>query len=288
MRFEEKLTSNLTLDEEHRNWVHKALSDAGTLFTAEMLATLVTDIEASMTTYKQDLIPPPSLSQNRAVVRTLLKMIEQLDPPIGHIRRFIQNLHPDLLAELDDRATRLAVRVINRELPSGGVKAWSQTAPREELLSFLEAIIVQGGVKVLGRQRAGTKRSGMKMQPIILGSAEGACSPLRRPLSLASHMVLNGQSTLVANGRPPRDDLLTLIGYLAADWFKATGKIPQTGCSEASPFGSLVHHVFQWLDLPSPSGALRRYCKEVDLEKLQRDLERAQHRAVARGLSPTD
>ena len=50
-----------------------------------------------------------------------------------------------------------------------------------------------------------------------------------------------------------------LVRFLAADWADATGQAPQSGRSDTTGFGAMVHHVFAWLGLTTPDQSLRRY-----------------------------
>ena len=56
---------------------------------------------------------------------------------------------------------------------------------------------------------------------------------------------MNGEG--YAGGRPTRDDLWTLISYLAIDWLLSTGRQPDKGRSDETPFGALAFMVFRWI-----------------------------------------
>ena len=64
---------------------------------------------------------------------------------------------------------------------------------------------------------------------------------------------------------------LTLIGGLAHAWERTTGAFPIAGRSDQTPFGDLVHSVFQWLGLDDGEAvyALRTFWKEVPQDRAE-------------------
>jgi hypothetical protein len=90
--------------------------------------------------------------------------------------------------------------------------------------------LVQGGQFVAGRNRPKGKKSAPRFE------ASAAARP---------NTPTNGEGC--AGRRPNRDDLWTLISYLAIDWLLSTGRQPAKGRSDKTPFGALTFMVFRWI-----------------------------------------
>lgn len=196
----------------------------------------------------------PLLSARRSMLRDLLSLLHQVDPPVGQIRARLRGLPEPVVRHLDRRAARLACPILGECLPTGGVRAWAEIATTSDLVMFLPALIVEGAVVVPGRRRADGTRRAHKVEPVILGSAHG----------LHKRTEDNRRSPVYANGRPALATLDLLIAFLAVDWYLATSAMPDRGRSDASPFGDLVHTVFGWIEAADQaSGALRRYWEKV-------------------------
>lgn len=108
------------------------------------------------------------------------------------------------------------------ELPSRRVRA------RQARGHFNSSnISAEGGRVVEGRSRGGGKRSGKRLEPMIMGEVRG------------------GGATRHRGGR--RRDLAhqDVVMHLAMDWLTATGELPKPGRSDDTGFGDLVHSVFQ-------------------------------------------
>jgi predicted DNA-binding transcriptional regulator AlpA len=101
----------------------------------------------------------------------------------------------------------------------------------------------EGGRIVRGRSREGGKRSGRRLEPVIMSEVRGAGTARHR------------------GGRPTSEQHQLLVMHLAVDWLGATSEPPERGHSDGTGFGDLVHSVFQWLRQPDGSAiyALRRY-----------------------------
>jgi hypothetical protein len=115
------------------------------------------------------------------------------------------------------------------------------------LVTALRVLTSNGARPVEGRSRGGGKRSGRRLEPVIMGEVRGAGTARHR------------------GGRPANERHQTLVMHLALNWLTAIGEPPKPGRGDNAGFGDLVHSVFQWLELPdSAANALRQYWAAVE------------------------
>ena len=238
-----------TIGTDHRADLRNVLRSAGSSPTKAMLDAFVEGVTTSIHAYEREGHKIP-LSKQRKVLRDLLALLDQPDPPIAQIRARVAKLPNEIIAHLDMLATCLGGHLPGRPMPAGGIKTWAEKAPAKELVFFLTSVIREGGIKVKGRKQIDGGSYPEKLEPLVLGSAVGLHASNGRKSPKSIH----------GNGRPSHDSLVGLAGFLAADWNNATGLMPQPGRSERKPFGNLVHHVFGWLGKERQATAtLRRY-----------------------------
>jgi hypothetical protein len=193
-------------------------------------------------------------------LRTLLRLAEQADPPIGVIRARLKQLPRQALGEVEERAHRRWPIYFDEPAPSTPAGGWLADVPADQLLTILPPGLSDGGMIVPGRGRGSGHRSRPHYEPMIRGVVRGS-----RPSSgsaPAEDLADPRAATAHAGGRPRDDDALELISFLAMDWALATESRPVPGRSDEKPFGNMVHQVFGWLELPDATGALRRYWRE--------------------------
>ena len=268
------------LDDERCERVRDCLKKAGIRLAAPAFDRLVRRIEASIGIF-QATEPALSYRQRHDALRTLWRLAHESDPRVGVIRAHIKSLPKQAMDYIDYRAPHVVPRLeaLWRERrhaarhpppdPSrppprrrwisaasvdadewqkrGGFRAWASKAPRELLVEVVATITAEGGRVVPGRSRGAGKREKPYVEPLILGVARGA--PGEKP----------------EGGRPSDDARQRLVRQLACDWLHATKILPESGRSDHTGFGDLVHSVFQWIE-SSPDEAeyvLRQYWKEV-------------------------
>lgn len=207
-------------------------------------------------------------------LRDLWHLAASKDPPIGLIRIHVQNLPDPAVRQLnylaareipkyythknwpDSRGTRTRSIPIEEAdaLSRDDFRKWAQIACGEALIWAIQTLPITGAVRVRGRRRGPGKRSADRVEPSINRVARGA-----------------GDEALLAG--PPSDmpHKLTLIGGLAHAWERTTGAFPIAGRSDQTPFGDLVHSVFQWLGLDDGEAvyALRTFWKEVPQDRAE-------------------
>jgi hypothetical protein len=241
------------------NLMLKALATA----VAKAMRTFLADTSRSAMTYRVV----------RKAIRKLWQLASEADPPIGQIRALIKVLpeqvirHFDYLARQEipkfysmgefrrtmarDHMGMPAVEI--EALENGGFRAWAAVANDRALMWAIQTLPVGVGViNVPGRSRGMGKRSRPRIEPILMGKAQGA----------AGQMLTSNQSH--PGGRP---SILyahfSLIGKLVVAWERATSTLPSAGRSDETAFGELVHSVFQWLGMDGQAEyALREYWEE--------------------------
>lgn len=242
----------MRLDPEQRAWIVAVLDQASIDLSTEKVEGLIAAIESSMAVISARRAGKVSYRESHNRLRALWRLLNAPDPSIGLIRRRFAELPPDRHTEAAERAERLWPRLLRGQAyPPEGLLAWSRTAPADQLIDVLSAVISDGGVPVSGRWRGDDKRSPSRFEPLIMGTARGAG---------------DRASTAEHDGRPRIDDAIDFVTFLAMDWATATGQVPQAGRSDQTPFGALVHHVFGWLGLDNASNALRAYWAEMAAE----------------------
>jgi hypothetical protein len=185
------------------------------------------------------------------------------------LRMLLYSLSPVALEYLERRAPRVLFQLVGMAIEhepfarrDGIVFAWAKSAPDDELVRVLPALVQDGGRWVQGRSRGRGKRSAPRFEPRIMGVVRG--SPEAKSMG----------------GRPRKEATRTLVMHLAGVWCRSTGRIPGTGRSDRCGFGKLVHMVFQWIFVPGvasqeaidaaieratevASNCLRQYWKDV-------------------------
>lgn len=222
---------------EHRLWLCEVLGRALPKVRDDETERFVASVLLSITTWV-DMAALNGTSRDAAnALRGLWLLAAADDPPIRLIRNRVTKLPSGALASLERRAQSLWPVLFGEALPASGIVGWSKSAEASALVRGLRAVIAFGATLKPGRRRANGRRSRTHMEPDVL-------------------MIVRG-------GRPRKDTTEWLVTMLAADWLAATGTLPQSGRSDKTPFGELVHHVFGWLGLDGADATLRRYWASV-------------------------
>jgi hypothetical protein len=263
----------VTLDADQFDRLTRILKRAG--FTGPQTAqTLARSIVATMSAYRienAESASAPTFREKHDLLRALLRLADETDPPVGQIRARLKALPADLLADIEERAERRWPLYFDDAAPATSGKGWLADVPQDKLLKILPRSISYGGQWAPGRGRGAGRRSGPQYEPMILGVVRGSQPPSKS----ATGQEAAGRSRADArpSGRPSDGAGLQLISFLAFDWALATEQRPVPGRSDKTPFGDLVHQVFGWLGLPDATGALRRYWREwaraVERQRLQ-------------------
>jgi hypothetical protein len=269
------------LNEEQRARVEVCLRKEALSLRRDRLEHFIGSIEASIGHFRAT--PPEATFRDaHNDLRVLHMLAHEDDPPIGQLKARLARLKPAAKEYMGRRAPTV-MRQLGFDLgtPAGKLPErafgrflrWTKTPeavqqpgpppplPKtlaEKLAAFtgtkpvslppplvtaLRALSSDGARMVEGRSRGGGKRSGLRLEPVIIGEIRGA--------GTARHH----------GGRPTNDRHQTLVMHLATDWRNATSEPPKPGRSDSPGFGDLVHSVFQWLSLPEGSApyALRLY-----------------------------
>jgi hypothetical protein len=249
----------MLLDETERDWIARALRQGGIEPTRDQVARLADLIAASLTECGLARARPDSFRKRHDALRTVWLLAERKDPPIGQIRHRIRGLPPELVVELDRRAHELWPRVFRSDPPAAGFAAWAQSAAAPALLEAVRTFVADGGTMVAGHKRPRGKRSRAHFEPRVLGRVRGKHKPPPNAGPQAHKAVATPDPF---NGRPAEAAEDALVMHLAVDWLMVTGKGPESGRNDRTGFGSLVRHVFGWLDRDAEQ-SLRRYWDEL-------------------------
>lgn len=248
---------------EERALIGRCIKASGTRATEARIERLARAVERGIAFYtRQKQSRRLSFRQRHDMLRKLYVLATSNDPPIGQLRARIAALPDQIADELDLAAPMILTALdqpsfglrLNARKPihaeqwsrAGGIRVWARKAPPDKLTRAIMALTAQGGTVVPGRRREPGGRSAPRFEPRILGAVRGAGS--------RAHA-----------GRPSwLPQQLVLIGLLAAEFKKVTGKPPDPGRSARSPFGNLVHMVFGWIGEPlSAERALRAFWRDM-------------------------
>ena len=241
------------LDDEQRALVADRLRKEGWSLTRDRRERFDVGIEASIARFRAT-SPEGTFRDAHDALRQLWELSHEDDPAIGQLRARLTSLPSQAIEQLGRRARAVIPRLFAGEMigdepfdPPEWLGArflkWAANADGEKLVMALQAMTAEGDQIVQGRSRGGSKRSGFRLEPVIMGEVRGAGS--------ARHH----------GGRPTNERRQTLVMHLAIDWLHATRELPKPGRSDNTGFGDLVHSVFEWLGQPEGSAAyaLRRY-----------------------------
>lgn len=255
------------LDSEQRALIRDVVRRAGVHPASAVSHRLAGAIANSMRQYWEEQSRTATRRRSHDALRQLYYLADADCPAIGLIRALIQKLPGPAMDALSDRATNAWTRVFPEEVFPENLRTWAKKAPKEKLLELIRSFAAAGGAVVPGRSRGGGQRSRSRLEPLILGTVRGAQTPSITEGALSKTSSQHRKTPLRGNGRPQAKALDDLVMLLACDWLHATGRMPEHGRSDHTPFGALVHHVFAWLGLDKrnqASQALRRYWAEVD------------------------
>jgi hypothetical protein len=178
------------------------------------------------------------------------------DPPIGQLRVRLRNLPNQAIEQLGRRA-----RVVIRRLFAGetigdepfdppdrlGARflEWAANADGQKLVAALQVMTAEGGRIVRGRSCGGGKRSGLRVEPVIMGEVRGA--------GTARHH----------GGRPANERHQTLVVHLAIDGL--TRRV-----SRRSPAAATKRDAPTWCTASSNGSARRKaaratHCANIGL-----------------------
>jgi hypothetical protein len=247
------------LDDEQRARIRDCLRKDKLSLPSDRFERFVGQIQMSID-YFLELSPEGTFRDAHNGLRALSILANRDDPPVGVVRARLRSLPPAAREYLGRRAPRIIAR-LDRKPVIWGTSAlparsfcefikWTATADGAKLLTAIRVLSAEGARFVAGRSRGRGKRSGIRLEPVIMGEARGVGSTHHR------------------GGRPRNAAHQELVLCLALDWLQ-TGKEPKRGRSDHGGFGDLVHSVFQWLSFPEESAtfALRQYWAGVKAGK---------------------
>jgi hypothetical protein len=225
------------LDDEQRARIRDCLRKDKLTLPSDRFERFVGQIQMSID-YFLGLPPEGKFRKAHDDLRALWALAREDDPPVGVVRARLQKLTPAAREYVGQRAPRIIARLDRKPvvwctsaLPAQSfcefIK-WTATADGAKLLTAVRLLSAEGARFVAGRSRGGGKRSGIRLEPVIMGEARGVGSAHHR------------------GGRPRGTFHLELVQCLALDWLQ-TGEDPKPGRSDHGGFGDLVHSVFQWL-----------------------------------------
>jgi hypothetical protein len=246
------------LDGEKCAVVWKCLAKKRAAPTQGRFDRFIRDIEAAVDALPRDAQSAKPFRDAHEALRELWMLSHEDDDhvQIGVLRRQIRSLPSGAVEYLDRRAPIVIPSLFPDEQVSG-FQDWAARAGGQKLKVATGVLSAEGAKIVEGRSRGGGRRSGRRLEPIIMGEARGAGARVHR------------------GGRPTNEADQILVMKLAIAWLEATDTTPTSGRSDRSGFGYLVHAIFEWLERPSWSAdyALRQYWAAVKENKARKPRE---------------
>jgi hypothetical protein len=215
------------LCEEHRRWLENCLTKANVPLI-EPVDKFLGRIRASINAFLCAERETP-LRESHDALRKLWQLAHDPDPAIGQLRSRLRSLPPRALHYIDGRARRVIPRLFVGNSCENGLIAWADVASGDMLVRAVRVLSAEGGRPIPGRLRAKGKRSTAHLEPVIFGQARGALGAKPK------------------GGRPVGEARHAFVMNLAMDWHFGTGDMPQSGRSDGTGFGQMVHLVFDWL-----------------------------------------
>jgi integrase len=246
------------LDDEQRRRVSDCTGKDGSRLLSDRFEQLIRDVEESIAHFVLSARGASPRDAHEAL-RRLWTLIHEGNPS------------DEALGKLTRALPRRATEYLNRHGLMGidpeqvdALQCWEADADPETLMT--RVLAAEGAQIVEGRSRGHGRRSGRRIEPIIMGRARGTIAQTHK------------------GGRPESAEEQDLVMFLAFDWLRATNKEPTAGRSDKSGFGDLVHSVFQWVGLwdGSATYALRQYWPKVAKGRKAREGQEP----VCRVLSP--
>ena len=261
------------LDDEQRAMVRDCLKKATIKrLSDDKLDEFVRHIEQSISMFRSNETTETE-RETRNGLRAVYYLGKSRDPSLAQLLARMERLPKAARNYINCRAKVLIPKIFPGEVANDGFVEWAKGTKDDKYVpclvpgwefveqalkddkrgtraaKILEAAVTvscEGEQIVKGRSRGAGKRSGEKVEPVIMGAVRGA----------------NDQNS--KGGRPRKNSQFDLVMQLALDWMGATGEKPQPGRSDEAGFGDLVHSVFQWLDLSTGEAtyALRHYWAE--------------------------
>jgi hypothetical protein len=233
------------LDEEQRRFVTDIVKKAAIKPSPADFDKFISRIEHSIKAFRAATARPRTTRREAhdAMRQLFFKVHEDKCDP-DEIREFVDALPEPAITNIDRRAAIVIPRLFPGETADHGFRQWAKTAASQKLVQAARVLSAQGA-KFVDRSRGPGKRSGMRVEPVIMGVARRAGGGIDK------------------GGRPRDESLRALITHLAVDWLLLSGKQPIAGRSDGTPFGDLAHSVLQWegIDYERAEYALRQYAE---------------------------
>jgi hypothetical protein len=224
---------------------------------------LISEVEESIADFLS-LRRGTSFRNTHEKLRALFFLSHENEPSDEDLRKAIRTLPRQAAQYIDRRAPIVIARLFPDEPQVSRFKVWARRAEHRKLVEATRVLTAEGARIVDGRSRGSGRRSGRRIEPIIMGVARGvSAKEMRAHAETTNHGDQNEKGRL-AGGRPKNSEQVELVLSLALDWLHASGDKPPAGRSDNKGFGDLIHSVFQWLNLPDGSAAyaLRQYWDE--------------------------
>lgn len=239
----------------------------------DRFAWLIGDIERSIDQFQRNAEGKGTFREAHDALRALWQRCDLEEPPIKVLREEIQKLPRTAIEQLGRRARVVILQLFDGESIEDDVSdspdrladrflEWVASADDEKFVIALRNLSSEGERRVLGRSRGGGKRSRPRVEPVIMGVARGAGAHDLR------------------GGAPTEDAVHDLVMLLAFDWLRATDKAPNSGRSDRTGFGDLVHSVIQWLNVSGDSSEVAAYALHRYWDAVKEQKERSAHFGV--------
>ena len=247
---------SVKLDDEQRLQVASCLKQVAPAFGPDALNEFVSLIEAEIVEFQAEKREGEvTYRQRHDDLRELWLLASEFGPQIDRILALIETFLL-LQREVSDRSAPLSLEGLRKPwaaeargggegclepepfadvLKEQGFQAWAKVADPKRLVEVIQITAANGAVAL-------RKGKNLRIEPYVMGHARGLSDIANR------------------GGRPSNlYRSITLIGHLAHQWQKGTGRFPEPGRGDKTAFGELVYSVFDWMKAGRPEYALRQW-----------------------------
>jgi hypothetical protein len=133
----------VALEADQFDQIRRILKRAG--IASPMTAqTLSEAVAATMSTYRSENVKHAgamTFREKHDSLRSLWRLAEEPDPPVGQIRALFRELPPEIRAEIEERAERRWPVYLGEPAPTNLTPGWLADLPRDRLVAILPSAI---------------------------------------------------------------------------------------------------------------------------------------------------
>lgn len=241
----------ILVEDERRVAIRQCLAREGLRLGKTQVDTFVARLSETLSVFLASRRQPQSTyRQLHEHMRRLWLYAHRDDCDAARLLVWMNCLPPEALARMDRRAAIVLPKLFPGAPTREGFLAWAAQANAEALIRAVSVLSADGAMPVVGRTQASGKRSRPRLEPLIANHVRG------------------DKRFKPRGGRPGHAAQDALVRDLSINWLLAVGALPVFGRSDRTGFGDLVHTLFDLIDEPGATQALRRYAAELRRTKV--------------------